>query len=196
MMIRVGVTGGIGSGKSLVCSVLEACGVPVYYADSEARRLMNADSSLREAIKDLLGENAYRDGELDRQMVGERVFGDSGLLEKLNALVHPVVGDDFHTWCTRWEGVPYVVEEAAILFESGAIRHLDMSVLVYAPSQLRIKRVMERDGASRREVEQRMQMQMDEEEKLKLADRVIFNDGKNLLLPQIVDLHEDLINRI
>ena len=195
-MIRVGITGGIGSGKSLVCSVLEACGVPVYYADSEARRLMNADSSLREAIKDLLGENAYRDGELDRQMVGERVFGDSGLLEKLNALVHPVVGDDFHTWCTRWEGVSYVVEEAAILFESGASRHLDMSVLVYAPSQLRIKRVMERDGASRREVEQRMQMQMDEEEKLKLADRVIFNDGKNLLLPQIVDLHEDLIKRI
>jgi len=194
-MFRVGITGGIGSGKSLVCGVLEKFGAPVYYADREARRLMNTDNLLVEAIKDLLGDDAYRDGELNRPEVGRRVFENSGILEQLNRLVHPVVGEDFQTWCSTRENVPYVVEEAAILFESGAVNHLDMSVLVYAPAELRIRRVMERDRISRQEVEQRMSAQMDEEEKKSLADRVIFNDEKSLLLPRIVELHEDLIKR-
>lgn len=196
MMFRVGITGGIGSGKSLVCGVFEKLGAPVYYADTEARRLMNTDNDLVEAIKNLLGDDAYRDGELDRPEVGKRVFGNPDLLEQLNKLVHPVVGNDFQAWCTTREDVPYVVEEAAILFESGAISRIDMSVLIYAPVELRIKRVMERDRISRQDVEQRMSLQMDEEEKKRLADMVIFNDEKNLLLPQIVELHEDIIKRI
>lgn len=196
MMLRVGITGGIGSGKSLVCSVLEILGVPVYYADQEAKRLMNTDQALQKSIKVLLGEQAFRDGELNRKMVGEKVFGNPELLRKLNHLVHPVVGDDFQTWSRKWNKHPYVVEEAAVLFESGADRRLDMSVLVYAPTELRIKRAMVRDGATRTEVEQRMKQQMGEDEKKRLADRIILNDEMSLLLPQIVELHEDIIRRI
>lgn len=196
MMFSLGITGGIGSGKSLVCSVLEKLGVPVYYADQEARRLMNTDQALQKSIKVLLGEQAFRDGELNRKMVGEKVFRNPDLLKKLNHLVHPAVGNDFQTWSRRWNKQAYVVEEAAILFESGADRRMDMSVLVYAPSELRIKRVMARDGATRAEVEQRMKQQMDEDEKKRLADRIILNDEMSLLLPQIVELHEDIIRRI
>lgn len=196
MMFNVGITGGIGSGKTLVCSVLEKLGIPVYYADLEARRLMNTDPDLRESVRGLLGENAYVDGELDRTLVGEKVFGNPGLLGKLNQLVHPAVGNDFRAWSNRRKEHPYVVEEAAILFESGADRRLDMSVLVYAPLQLRLKRVMERDGLSRAEVEKRVKNQMDEEEKRRLADRIIFNDEERLLLPQIVKLHEAIIKGI
>jgi dephospho-CoA kinase len=195
-MFRIGITGGIGSGKSLVCSILEKLGTPVYYADREARRLMNTDADLVEAIKELLGDDAYQEGELNRPEVGKRVFGNADLLKQLNQLVHPVVGNDFQTWCAIRENVPYVVEEAAILFESGAISHLDMSVLIYAPTELRIRRVMERDRISRQDVEQRMRSQMDEEEKKRLADRVILNDEKSLLLPRIVELHEGILIRI
>lgn len=195
-MYRVGITGGIGSGKSFVCSILEKFGIPVYYADSQARRLMNTDSRLRSAIKEAFGEEIYRNGELDRQEMALRVFGEPGLLESINQLVHPVVREDFERWAEGQEGVPYVVEEAAILFESGAVRNMNMSVLIYAPISLRIQRVMDRDKVSRLDVEKRISRQMDEEEKKKLADRVIYNDEKNLLLPQIVRLHEDILIRI
>lgn len=195
-MYRVGITGGIGSGKSFVCSILEKFGIPVYYADSQARRLMNTDSRLRSAIKEAFGEEIYRNGELDRQEMALRVFGEPGQLESINQLVHPVVREDFERWTEGQEGVPYVVEEAAILFESGAVRNMNMSVLIYAPIPLRIQRVMDRDKVSRLDVEKRISRQMDEEEKKKLADRVIYNDEKNLLLPQIVGLHEDILIRI
>lgn len=195
-MYRVGITGGIGSGKSFVCSILEKFGIPVYYADSQARRLMNTDSRLRSAIKEAFGEEIYRNGELDRQEMALRVFGEPGLLESINQLVHPVVREDFERWAEGQEGVPYVVEEAAILFESGAARNMNMSVLIYAPIPLRIQRVMDRDKVSRLDVEKRISRQMDEEEKKELADRVIYNDEKNLLLPQIVELHEDILIRI
>ncbi|MFO7669665.1 MAG: dephospho-CoA kinase [Bacteroidales bacterium] len=195
-MYRVGITGGIGSGKSLVCSVLEKFGIPVYYADTEARRLMNTDQELQQAIRDTFGTEAYKDGELDRKWVGSRVFGDPQLLKKLNHLVHPVVRRDFENWSKGWMDVPYLVEEAAILFESGASQSMNMNVLIYAPGPLRIKRVMERDGVSRAEVERRMVHQMDDEKKKELADRVIFNDERSLLLPQIVRLHEEILTRI
>ena len=194
-MFKVGITGGIGSGKSLVCSVLERLGVPVYYADKEARRLMNTHPELQRSIKVFFGEEVYSSGELDAQKLGSMVFGNPVFLEKINQLVHPVVRDDFLSWSAAWDDVPYVIEEAAILFESGASRHMDMSVLVYAPEKLRIDRVMSRDGVSRSEVEKRIKMQMDEERKKELADRVILNDEKNLLLPQIVALHEDIKTR-
>jgi len=195
-MYRVGITGGIGSGKSLVCSVLEKFGIPVYYADTEARRLMNTDQELQRAIEETFGTEAYKDGELDRKWVGSRVFGDPQLLKKLNQLVHPVVKRDFENWSKGRMDVPYLVEEAAILFESGASRSMNMTVLIYAPGPLRIKRVMERDGVSRAEVERRMVHQMDDEKKKELADRVIFNDERSLLLPQIVRLHEEILTRI
>ena len=194
-MYQIGITGGIGSGKTLVCSVIETLGVPVYYADREAKRLMNSHPVLRESIEGLLGKEAYRDGELDRRYVGRRVFGNRDLLEQLNSLVHPAVREDYRSWVDGWSEVPYVVEEAAILFESGANRNLDITVLVYAPSELRIRRVMQRDGVSKEEVQRRMLHQMDEEEKRILADEVIVNDDREMLLPQIIALHEKILKR-
>ncbi len=195
-MFRLGITGGIGSGKSLVCSILEKFGIPVYYADKEARRLMNTSVDLKRAIKDVFGEEIYPDGELDRQEMGRRIFEKPDLLNEINRMVHPVVREDFIKWSESCENVPYVIEEAAILFESGAASEMDASVLIYAPKQLRIERVMARDGLSRSEVEKRINIQMDEEEKKRLADRVILNDEKKLLLPQLVALHEDIKSRI
>jgi len=194
-MYQAGITGGIGSGKTLVCSVLETLGVPVYYADREARRLMISHPVLKESIEGLLGKKAYREGGLDRRYVSRRVFGNRDLLEQLNSLVHPAVREDYRSWVDGWSEVPYVVEEAAILFESGANRNLDITVLVYAPSELRIRRVMQRDGVSKEEVQRRMLHQMDEEEKRMLADEVIVNDDREMVLPQIIALHEKILKR-
>ncbi len=193
-MYLLGVTGGIGSGKTLVCSILEKLGIPVYCADSEAKRLMNNDLDLAREIKELLGEEAYQGSSLNNGFVAERVFGDSALLAKLNGLVHPAVRKDFAAWVLLQKNVPYVIEEAAILFESGSGDFLDGSVLVYAPVELRIKRVMERDGVDEASVRRRMSHQMDEEEKMKLADHIIYNDENKMLLPQVIALHNKLLN--
>lgn len=192
-MFRVGLTGGIGSGKSLVCSILEKLRVPVYYADAEAKRLMNSDPVLKTQIMDLFGDKAYSGGSLDRKYLAGRVFGDGELLASLNSVVHPAVREDFKRWADLQKGVPYVVEEAAILFESGAHRELDQAVLVYAPVELRISRVMERDGCDRESVLRRMDHQLSEEELKKLADHVIVNDGQQMLLPQVIELHHKLL---
>jgi len=194
-MFRVGVTGGIGSGKSLVCRILEILDVPVYHADLEARRLMNTHPGLVTGIRELLGDEAYREGVLDRKYVGSRVFTDEDLLQSLNRIVHPVVREDFLAWAGDQKGVPYVVEEAAILFESGADRFMDYTVLVYAPAEVRISRVVERDHVNREEVIRRMSHQWDEEEKRSRAGEVIFNDGSVMLLPQVLRIHEKISNR-
>ncbi len=194
MMLRVGVTGGIGSGKTLVCNVLEKLGIPVYYADREARRLMEEDSELMLQVKGLMGEGSYREGKLDRSYVSGQVFGDPGRLQSLNKLVHPVVRRDFAEWASRHEEVPYVAEEAAILFESGSHRFLDRTILVMASEKVRVARVMERDGVSESRVRVRMGHQMEEEKKRSMADYLLRNSGEEMLLPQILDVHEKLLN--
>ena len=190
----MGVTGGIGSGKTLVCSVFEKIGIPVYDADSRARTLMNEESGLVAEIRDLLGPEAYHEGSLNREYVAGRVFRDPDLLDRLNGIVHPAVRDDYLRWVEDQPGEPYVIEEAAILFESGAHRFMDLTVLVYAPENLRIRRVMERDGVREEEVRMRMRRQMDENKKRKLADEMINNDGTEMLLPQIIRLHQHILN--
>jgi len=192
-MYRVGLTGGIGSGKSLICSILEKLGVSVYYADAEARSLMDSDPVLKVKIVGLFGEQAYSGGSLDRQYLAGRLFGDAELLASMNTVVHPAVREDFKRWADLQKGVPYVVEEAAILFESGAHREMDHTVLVYAPEEVRIGRVMERDGCDRESVLRRMGHQWSEEELKKLADHVIVNDGQQMLLPQVIELHNKLL---
>ena len=195
-MFRVGLTGGIGSGKSLVCSIFEKLGVPVYSADAEARKLMNTDSELKTSIVKMFGDQAYSKDGLDREFLAGSVFGDDEKLSGLNKLVHPAVRKDFNRWVALQSGSPYVVEEAAILFESGAHREMDLSVLVYAPEELRINRVMERDQADREDVLNRMGHQMSEEEKMKLAGHIIYNDGTQMLLPQVIELHNKILNSI
>ncbi len=196
-MYQVGLTGGIGSGKTLVCSVLEKLGVPVYYADVEARRLMNEDQAVLKQIVELFGRETYRGGFLDRTFLAQRVFGYPEMLAKLNAIVHPAVRNDYSRWVGRQYDAPYVVEEAAILFESGANRFFDRSVLVYAPEALRISRVMLRDRVEEKEVRRRMMHQMDEKKMKKMkkmADDIIINDGKEMLLPQIIRIHQEILN--
>ena len=192
-MLRVGLTGGIGSGKTLICSILEKLRIPVYYADAEAKRLMNCKPDLKRMILDLMGEKAYRGGSLDRKYLAERLFGDGALLTAMNSVVHPAVREDFKRWNDQQKNVPYVVEEAAILFESGAYKELDQSVLVYAPEEIRIRRVMERDGCDRESVQRRMSHQLSEEELTKLADHILVNDGQQMILPQVIELHNKLI---
>lgn len=193
-MLRVGLTGGIGSGKTLVSSVFEKLGVAVYYADSAARELMNTEAELKKGIQSMFGERAYSSGGLDRAYLAEAVFGDDEKLAGLNKLVHPAVRQDFKRWTELQAGSPYVLEEAAILFESGASEGMDLTVLVHAPVELRIERVMKRDGVSREAVLKRMAHQFSEAQLMKLADHILVNDGNEMILPQVIELHNKILN--
>jgi dephospho-CoA kinase len=195
-MFRMGITGGIGSGKTLVCGILEKLGVSVYYADSSARKLMDTDTGLRQGILKMFGERAFGKDGLNREFLADEVFGDDERLSRLNRLVHPAVREDFFRWETLQEGSPYVVEEAAILFESGASELMDLSVLVYAPEELRISRVIERDRVEREVVLKRMGHQISEEEKMGLVGHIINNDGSQMLLPQVIELHNKTLERV
>lgn len=192
-MFRVGLTGGIGSGKTLISSIFEKLGVPVYYADSSARTLMNSDAGLKDGIVNLFGEQAYDENGLNRIFIAGKVFGDPDALARLNKLVHPAVRLDFNRWTAAQSGAPYVIEEAAILFESGASLEMNLSVLVYAPQELRMSRVMLRDGLDREAVLRRMRHQLSEKELMNLADHVLINDGKEMILPQVVELHNTIL---
>ena len=193
-MIKVGLTGGIGSGKSIVAKIFEILGVPVFYADKEAKLLMVSHQGIREEISKLFGNQVYKEKELNREYIAEIVFKDPGLLEKLNAIVHPVVHQHFLKWVVSFSGNPYIMEEAAILFESGANISFDYSILVTSPESLRIQRVMKRDKISEEKVKERMNNQFPEEKKLSLADFVINNDIDSMILPQILELHERLLS--
>ncbi len=193
--MKVGLTGGIGSGKTLVCSVLEKLGVAVYYADSEARRLMNSDPELEHQISGLFGNKAYEGGSLNREFLAQRVFKDKELLTRLNELVHPAVQKDFSRWASEQKPAFYVVEEAAILFESGSDRNMDLTIGVFAEKELRVRRVMQRDGIARDQVRMRINSQMNEKEKMEKADIVIRNDGKLMILPQIINMHNAILKR-
>jgi dephospho-CoA kinase len=194
-MFKLGLTGGIGSGKTLVCQIFEKLGVPVYYADAAARELMNSDAGLIAGIRRMFGDEAYGKEGLNRKYLADSVFGDHVRLSGLNQLVHPAVRKDFMQWAEGQEEAAYVIEEAAILFESGASAGMDLTVLVYAPEEIRIDRVMKRDGIKREAVRKRMEHQMSEEEKRDMADHVLVNDGSRMILPQVIELHEDIIKK-
>ena len=196
MTLRVGITGGIGSGKTTVCAMFETLGVPVYYADDRAKALIVEDKRLRAGIVDLLGEEAYLpDGSYNRTYVASVVFAQPEKLTALNALVHPVVETDSLAWHEDMAatGHAYTIKEAALMVESGAYRFLDYLVVVTAPEKLRIQRVMQRDGLSENQVKARIKRQMSEEDKLVLADFAIINDGTQALTPQVWALHRRFI---
>ena len=188
-MLKIGITGGIGSGKTTVARVFEVLGIPVYYADDEAKRLMNTDEKLKEKIQLQFGNNVYKDGKLDRKHLSEIVFNNPEKLQLLNALVHPATLKDAEKWMQA-QSTTYSLKEAALIFESGAHEHLDYVIGVTAPAPLRILRTMQRDGITREEVLARMDKQMDETIKMKLCDFVIKNDEQEMLLPQVLDLHK------
>ena len=196
-MIKVGITGGIGSGKTTVCEVFERLGVPVYYADKQAKYLMETDKKLREAIRLLFGDEAFdAENNLNRAFIAGIVFKDEEKLLALNALVHPAVKADYDSWnaiLARKE-YPYSLKEAALLVESGSYKDLDKLIVVSAPLEDRIKRVMARDNISEEQVKARIDAQLPESEKVKLADYVIDNNLIMELVPQVGKVHLDLLN--
>jgi dephospho-CoA kinase len=191
-MLKIGITGGIGSGKSTVAAIFEVLGIPVYYADVAAKRLMNTDDALKSRIKQVFGEATYPNGLLDSKYLAGQVFRNENKLTELNSIVHPATIQDAGDWLSR-QSAPYAIKEAALIFESGAQQMLDQVIGVYAPTPLRILRVMKRDGISREEVLARMNQQVDEEIKMRLCDFVITNDEQQLVIPQVLTLHEKLL---
>lgn len=192
-MIKVGITGGIGSGKTTVCKMFELLGVPIYYADDRAKRLMTSNKPLKKAIKDLLGKEAYYgNGRLNRPHVANRIFSDINLLTKLNGLVHPAVGQDYISWCKNHTNAIYTIKEAALLIESGSYKQLDHLIVVTAPESVRIQRVMIRDKSNEKLVKARIRNQISEADKIELADHIIDNGGGKSLIKQIISIHKHL----
>lgn len=188
-MIRIGITGGIGSGKSVVAGIFSVLGIPVFDADKAARQIMETDETLRAAIIGKFGEASYQEGHLNRKHIASVVFNDPYQLELLNSLVHPAAIAAADQWALQ-QSAPYVVKEAALFFEAGSATGIDHMIGVYAPQHIRIKRVMDRDGITREEVLARMSRQIQEEIKMRLCDFVVINDEQQLLLPQVLELHE------
>lgn len=191
----LGLTGGIGSGKSTVAGYFRELGVPVYDSDHEARVLMHEDAEIRKKIIALFGSEAYEDKALNRAYISSKVFADPELLEQLNAIVHPSVRRHFRQWA-KAQDVPYVLQEAAILFENGAHRELDAMILVWAPRETRIHRVMERDKVSREAVLARMQHQWSDAETTALADYIIENIDRSETARQVAHLHSELLENM
>lgn len=190
--LKIGVTGGIGAGKSVVCKIFAALGVPVYDADSRAKGLLQNDVELVRQVKGHFGEAAYTpQGVLDRAYLADEVFADDEKLALLNSLVHPRVGLDFEKWMKQQGDVPYVIKEAALIFEAGSSKSLDAVINVAAPEELRIRRTIIRDEhRSRKQIEEIMQKQLSEEERQNRSDYRIVNDDKTLVIPQVWRLHK------
>jgi dephospho-CoA kinase len=191
-MLRVGLTGGIGSGKTTIAKIFELLNVPVYYADEASKRLYHTDKALIANIKKHFGEDIYIREQLNRSKLAAIVFNDPDKLELLNQLVHPPTLRDAEGWMKK-QKAPYVIKEAALLFESGSASDLDYIIGVQAPSHYRIKRVMERDGVKREDVINRANRQIDEEIKMRLCDFVIVNNDQELVIPQVLELHSKFL---
>ena len=191
-MLRIGLTGGIGSGKSTVAKIFEVLGIPVYYADAANRRLVNEDPQIIKDIIQNFGDKSYVDGKLNRAYIASIVFNNPEKLALLNAISHPATIEDANKWMQQ-QSSPYVIKEAALIFESGSAENLDLVIGVYAPAPLRIKRTMDRDKITQEEVKKRMERQINEELKMKLCDHVVINDEQQLVIPQVMALHQKFI---
>lgn len=187
MPLKIGLTGGIGSGKTTIAKLFELLNVPVYYADDASKRLYKTDKDLMQKMKAHFGDDIYNADELNRTKLASLVFADPRKLELLNSLVHPPTIRDAENWM-KAQTSPYVIKEAALLFESGSVSGLDFVIGVYSPQHVRLKRVMARDGVTRDEVLSRMQRQINEEMKMRLCDFVVLNNEQELVIPQVIAL--------
>ncbi|WP_299386357.1 dephospho-CoA kinase [uncultured Lacinutrix sp.] len=193
-MITVGLTGGIGSGKTTVAKAFEALGIPIYIADDEAKKLMNTSKVLKRKLIALIGEVAYKDNELNRPYLAKAIFNDKGLLEKMNAIVHPKVGKHFIKWKNK-QNAPYVIKEAAILFENGSYKNYDYIITVTAPEKTRIDRVLKRDNASIEKVKAIIANQWQDDEKVRLSDFVIINTNLDNTKAEVLKTHNKLLKK-
>ena len=183
-MKRIGITGGIGAGKSLVAEIIKAMGYPVYNSDERAKELTESNPKIKEGLIHLFGEEIYQNDTLNKFALAQAIFSDESLREKVNALIHPIVREDFNLWALA-QNNSLVFNESAILFETGSFKNFDAIILVYAPKELRIKRIMKRDNCSENEVLKRMNSQFSDEEKYQLTEFRVLNDGQTPLLVQV-----------
>jgi dephospho-CoA kinase len=193
-MVRLGITGGIGSGKSTVCDIFAHMGIPVYHADERAKWLVSNEPALQQQIISSFGERSFEGGVYNRAYIASLVFNDKEKLGKLNSIIHPAVLKDWKDFYEQYQSLPYVVKEAAIMLEAGGRDSVDKIALVYSPLELRIKRLMERDGLDHSAIEARINSQMPEEEKKKLADYIIYNDDEHSLIEQVYKIHQLMLN--
>ncbi|MBL7810850.1 MAG: dephospho-CoA kinase [Bacteroidetes bacterium] len=194
-MMRIGITGGIGSGKTTVCNLFASLGVPVYHADTEARKLYTENPQLKSELIAAFGAEVYTLDEINKQKLRSLVFGNPESGKKLNAIVHPYVFSHYEEWCKQHNAYVYTLKEAAILFESGSYRHLHAVIGVSAPQELRIARTMQRDGLNREDVLKRIDAQMPQEELLARCQYIIVNDGLQELNKQVQELHDLFIQK-
>jgi len=193
--IKLGVTGGIGSGKTSVCRVFDTLGVPVFSADREAREIMENDIGIINGINSIARKDLYISGRLNRMELAAIIFNDDILLKKVNSLVHPVVFDHFRLWVLE-QTAPYVIMEAAILFESGGSKIVDKVATVVAPVEQKVERIIRRNELSREQVLERMRNQMDDEARIKLSDYIIHNSENDMIIPAILNIHHDILTII
>jgi len=193
-MLKVAITGGIGSGKSLVCQVFKTLGIPIFDADAVSNHLVEHDATLKTAITELFGKEAYKNNIYNRKYIASIVFSQAEMLQALNALVHPKAIEAAKQWFEKQQTL-YAIKEAAILFESNSEKDIDIIIGVTAPEKVRIERVMQRTGYSKEEVIKRMQQQMPDEEKMAKCNYVIQNNDTDAILPQILQIHKQLINK-
>ncbi len=194
MSLKVGITGGIGAGKTLVANIFRTFGIPVYNSDEEAKRLMNEDDDLKGKIIDLFGRESYIKGALNKAYLSEVVFKNQDNLVRMNNIVHPAVFKDYSKWLIKYDDDPITIKEAALLFESGSYKDLDYTILVSAPRSIRIGRVLLRDtNRSKIDIEDIIEKQMSESAKKKLSNFIIINDGKRMVIPQVLEIHKNLL---
>lgn len=194
--LRVGITGGIGSGKTLISNIFSHLGIPVFFSDPEAARIMATDKNIIRKISATFGKTVFDTyGQIDRKKFASVVFNDKEKLKDLNSIIHPAVRLLFNRWVQRQQEVPFVIQESAILFETGLYKKLDFTILITAPEKIRIARVMKRDRITKKQVLKRMENQWTDPIKLKMADTVITNDEKKMILPQVLKIHQELFSR-
>lgn len=193
-MLKIGLTGGIGSGKTTVSKIFASLGVPVFYADDVAKNIMNEDEVLKQKIINLFGKQSYIN-ELNRKYIADIVFNDAYKLEQLNALIHPATIAAANEWMGQ-QTKPYVIKEAALMFEAGAAANLDYVIGIYAPQSLRITRAMQRNNLSKESILSRINKQINETIKMKLCDFIIVNDEQQAVLPQVLALHNKFLSKV
>ena len=191
-MLKIGVTGGIGSGKTTICRIFEIIGIPIFYADIEAKKIMSANKEIISDIKKEIGSNAYlKNGNINRLYLKTILFSNPEVRQKLNTIVHPKVITLFNKWAND-QKAPYIIKEAALIFESGSYKELDKIIVVTAPEKLRIRRIVERDGVTENQVKSIIKTQISEKEKISRSDYVIHNDSSELIIPKVLEIHSQL----